>query len=87
MEDSAEGGRGVTGKKTSFVDDTERCFSAEKDGIEEILRRLFFFPSLLKSLNIKNTDPRKRRKEGKNKEEHESHSRKEKNRRVENFVN
>lgn len=43
MEDGAEGGRGVTGKKTSFVDDTERCFSAEKDDIEEILRRLFFF--------------------------------------------
>lgn len=48
---------------------------------------LFFFPSLLKSMNIKNTDPEKRRKVEKNKEEHESHSRKEKNMRVENFVN
>jgi len=30
-------GRGVTGKKASFGDDTEHCFSAEKNGLEEIL--------------------------------------------------
>lgn len=79
-------GRGITGKKASFVDDTEHCFATDKNYLEEIFTHILFFPPLLNFLNIKNTDPQKRRKEEKNMEEHESHSSKEKIR-AENSVN
>ena len=35
------GERGVTGKKASFVDETEHCFSPEKNDLEEILHIIF----------------------------------------------
>lgn len=61
----------MTGKKASFVDDTALLFCREEWLGEDFTHPVF--PPLFKFLNIKNTDP-KRRKEEKNTEEHESYS-------------